>query len=433
MTSVSGALRNPDFARLCVGQAVAQLGSRGYGVAIMLWVLAVSGSAATVGLVSTVTMGAFTAATVPAGWIVDRFDRRRVMITVDACSAVAAAVLAYCAWRGLFHPVPVLAAVSVLGAGWAVRGLAEDAAVPQVVEREQIGTAYGLFEARGYATGVAGPPLAATLYGLGAALPFAGHAVSFVVAGAAAARVRTPLQAPRGPGPVAERPWASIREGLRWFASHRFVRTTAALTAVAEFVVNGCGLVVVVLLAGSGAPSSTVGIVLAGAYGGGMLGALAVPRLRRRIPAHRLLVLSAALGVLAVLAAATGSPFVAAAGYAALLAVTPSWSVVVTARCAELVPDAVRGRVGAATGLVTSLPAMFAPLTVGVLTTAVGAASTAWMLAALLGGVAVAAALSRTVRLQAGEPLARRAVLGGEPVDEFGSGYDGVDRADALS
>ncbi|MDV3206303.1 MAG: MFS transporter, partial [Rhodococcus ruber] len=119
---MSGALRNPDFARLCAGQAVAQLGSRGYGVAIMLWVLAVSGSAATVGLVSTVTMGAFTAATVPAGWIVDRFDRRRVMITVDACSAVAAAVLAYCAWRGLFHPVPVLAAASVLGAGWAVRG-----------------------------------------------------------------------------------------------------------------------------------------------------------------------------------------------------------------------------------------------------------------------------------------------------------------------
>jgi len=58
---------NRDFTLLWAGQAVSQLGTRIYGVAYMLWVLAVTGSVARTGLISSVSLGAFALAQVPGG------------------------------------------------------------------------------------------------------------------------------------------------------------------------------------------------------------------------------------------------------------------------------------------------------------------------------------------------------------------------------
>jgi MFS family permease len=73
-----------DFALLWAGQAVSQLGSRIYGVAYMLWVMAVTGSPAQTGLIASVTLATFAIAQLPAGWITDRFDRRLIMVGCEA-------------------------------------------------------------------------------------------------------------------------------------------------------------------------------------------------------------------------------------------------------------------------------------------------------------------------------------------------------------
>ena len=84
-----------DFRLLWAGQAVSQLGTRIYGVAFMLWVLAVTGSVARTGLIASVSLGAFALAQVPGGWLADRVDRRHIMVACDASSAIAA--LSLCA------------------------------------------------------------------------------------------------------------------------------------------------------------------------------------------------------------------------------------------------------------------------------------------------------------------------------------------------
>src|SRR5688572_16554589 len=91
-----------DFTLLWVGQAVSQLGSRTYGVAYMLWVMAATGSPALTGVIASVTLAAFTIAQLPAGWLADRADRRRVMMASDAASAVAALALFAAAAAGWF-------------------------------------------------------------------------------------------------------------------------------------------------------------------------------------------------------------------------------------------------------------------------------------------------------------------------------------------
>src|ERR1700741_1252467 len=100
MSRRGGLSGHRDFPLLWVGQAVSQLGSRTYGVAYMLWVLDVTGSAAVVGLAASCTLAAFAATQLPAGWLIDGFDRRRVMIGTDLVSAAAALSLAGAAAAG---------------------------------------------------------------------------------------------------------------------------------------------------------------------------------------------------------------------------------------------------------------------------------------------------------------------------------------------
>lgn len=80
--------RNRDFRLLWLGSVVSVLGSRASAVAYPLLVLGLTGSAADAGLVG------FTATVpypllLPAGALVDRWNRRRLMIGCDIGRALA--------------------------------------------------------------------------------------------------------------------------------------------------------------------------------------------------------------------------------------------------------------------------------------------------------------------------------------------------------
>jgi predicted MFS family arabinose efflux permease len=407
-------MRSTDFRLLWIGQAVSELGSRGYGVAIMLWVLAASGSPAQVGMVSTAALVCFAAASVPGGWAVDRFDRRRVMLACDAAAAASAASLAWSAWTGAFGLPQVLAAACVLGVAWSVRGLAEDAAVPQLVAAHELPRAVALVEGRGYATGVAGPPLAAALYGVSPAIPFATQAFAFLCAGGSAALVKRPLQQPRHPASERSPLWA----GVPFWWRHPFLRASSLLGAAGVFVINAAGLVLVVALTRADLPTAAVGGALAAAYAGGVAGSALAPALRRRADNHALLVAAAAAGALALPVVAFGSPAWAVAGYAALMAAQPVWQVVVTAKQIEVMPDEVRGRVSGVLGLAATVPALAAPVCCGLLVARFGVGTAGLALTALLGAAAAATAFNTAMRgaLRGRARTERSADASGAPV-----------------
>src|SRR4051812_23809105 len=95
----SGTSRN--FTLLWVGQAASQFGSGLYAFGYTLWVLRQYDSIAAIGVVTAATLTSFTAAQVPAGWLADRFDRRRILLACDASSGLAALGLAAAAWTGV--------------------------------------------------------------------------------------------------------------------------------------------------------------------------------------------------------------------------------------------------------------------------------------------------------------------------------------------
>jgi MFS family permease len=81
--------RNRDYMLLWAGQAVSSFGSQITQLTFPLLVLAITGSPAQAGFVGALRALPFALLSLPAGALVDRWDRKRLMIWCDAGRAVA--------------------------------------------------------------------------------------------------------------------------------------------------------------------------------------------------------------------------------------------------------------------------------------------------------------------------------------------------------
>src|ERR1700759_5696906 len=81
--------RNREFNLLWVSQALSDLGNAISTLAVPLLVLHLTGSAVQAGLVGTTGLSVMVLARLPAGVLVDRLDRRRILLACDAVRLVA--------------------------------------------------------------------------------------------------------------------------------------------------------------------------------------------------------------------------------------------------------------------------------------------------------------------------------------------------------
>jgi MFS family permease len=397
VTSPRPLWRNRDFNLLWGGGVASTLGTQITAVAYPLLVLALTQSPAKAGLVGFARGLPFALLFLPAGVLVDRWDRRRVMLAADAGRAVALGSLAVAIAAGRPALPHILLVAFVEGALFVFFTLAESAALPRVVPKAQLGAAVARNEARQEAAGIAGPPGGGLLYELGRTLPFAVDALSYAVSFVAVLLIRQPLQE----GGVRERGrvLAGIRDGVACVWSHPFLRATTPLNAGANLVFGGLLLALIVRAREVGASPSLIGLMLACAGLGGVAGAIAAPWVQRRIPPRVVIIGSLCLWAagtallalpesVAVLGLVLGAMYLAGAPY----------NVVVGSYKYFLVPDRLLGRVTSVGRLVSWSTVPLGPLLAGLLLETLGAAEAILALAAAMAAVAVAAVLSRSVR-----------------------------------
>ena len=150
-----------------------------------------------------------------AGPMVDRFDRRRILIAVSIVQALAALGMLFVGDGTVWLAFVFQSSVSALAA---LVGPATSAAIPNIARDQEelrlansiLGSTWGVMLAIGAAIG----GVFASVFGREAC--FIANAVSFVVAGLLFASIRTPMQAPRDPALRRRRlrPVADMREAL---------------------------------------------------------------------------------------------------------------------------------------------------------------------------------------------------------------------------
>src|SRR4051794_32096775 len=368
------------------------------GLAYPLLVLSLTGSASKAGLVGFVDTIPLLLFYLPAGALVDRWDRKHVMLGCDAGRAIAVGLVAALLLAEHLPFSVILVAAFVEGTLSVFFQLAQMSSLRHVVAPEQMQTAYARNEARSFGAGVIGTPLGGALYGVARALPFLADAVSYVVSFVCVALVRASFHEER---PTRREPMRrEIAEGFRWLFGQPFLRACAFLIAGSNFVWSAMFLVVIVRMRNDlGASGALIGLSFALVGVGGLIGSLAAPRIHARV-ASRDIVIGAAWAWALVIPLLTipTQPLVMGLLFASMSAIGPIWNVTVVAYRMSIVPDRLAGRVNSVARLIASSAIPLSQLVAGFLLDRYGAVPSMWVLTGISVAVAIVTSLVPAVR-----------------------------------
>ena len=271
--------RNRDFVILWAGGAVSELGTSMSQLVFPLVGYAITHSTAEAGLATTGLLLGGVVVRLPAGALVDRFARSRVLVTTNVVAALVYGSLAVALLAGHLTLAHLVIAGFVSGATDAFDSPATSASVRTIVPKPQLPLAYTRLEARSRAAHLIGPPLGGALYSWIRGLPFVVDAVSYAAEAFAITRLRTPLPAPkRTPQSVR----ADMAEGLKFVWVNVGVRCMMIWGGLINFAGSFMFVAVTLRLIERGTRPAAIGLVETAAAVAGLAGALVAPMIIRR-------------------------------------------------------------------------------------------------------------------------------------------------------
>jgi MFS family permease len=345
----SSAVSGP-FARLLVASVCSNLGDGiGLAAAPLLAALLTRDAALVAGLVVAQRLPWFLFSLV-SGALVDRLDRRRVMVWGNLFRAGVLGVLAGAVAIGWANLVALYLVFFLLGTAETLVDNAAVALTPLIVPPERLERANGqMFAAQTVANEFGGPPVGGALFGFMAASPFVVHAGLFALSAALIGSLGGRFRAVERTDTDTSL-WASIREGIRYFGRYRILQVLASMAGVCNFFSSATGAIFVLfaqdVLRIDGA---AFGLVLALGAVGGVAGGLIADRLTQRIGTGTTIFWTNALPGIAYLGIAlTTNALVVGAMFVLASFASAVGNVVILALRQHLIPNHLFGRVTSA-------------------------------------------------------------------------------------
>lgn len=276
-------LRDRNFRALFSAGALSVSGQSIASIAVIWLVFVTTRSAFDVALVGIVQIFAAIGLSLPAGVLVDRYSRKRLMVQADLVRGLAIAGLAVFVILVGFNLSVVLLIIFVIAAFSTLFQPAEQALLPLLLEREQLGDANGLVNSSRYlvqtvANAVGGALVLAT----GVSLALFYNSLTFFLSALliyAIVSLKLPSrpQTARPPGFVNE-----IRDGFRWLVRtpSGLFQLTVSATVMNFFTTVFWVFIVVYSVVALHGNSLTYGVLIASLTVGFGLGSLFVGRTR---------------------------------------------------------------------------------------------------------------------------------------------------------
>ncbi len=338
-------VRNRNYRLLFSAGALTNLGD-GLTVLALPWLATLmSRDAIAIAAVAAATRLPWLLFALPAGVVIDRSDRRKLIARTDLLRAgITAAIM----MLALSAPAPgavwVLAGLAfLLGCAEVLRDNAAQTILPALVASEDLEAANGQMWSAEQLTGqFFGPPLAGLLIGAGIAVPFGLDAAALALAAGLVWLIALPTQAPRS-----ARFWPALIEGVTWMRRDRLLLRLAVVLGLVNFLYM-MAFTVLVLFAQEVLSLSAAehGVLLSVAAIGAVVGSLAAPAVMARIGAQASLFAALAIwgAAYAIIGMATSAVVVGAA-MVALMAGSMLWNVITVSWRQRRIPAALLGRV----------------------------------------------------------------------------------------
>jgi MFS family permease len=388
--------RSRGFTIFLVTQGVSNLGDAVRNVVVPLYLLQLTHSPALVAGLALLEVVPVLALQLPAGVLIDRWDRRRTLALVDVARGLLTLLIPATA---LLHGpvVAVLFATTVpLGALQCLFAAGFGAVTPALVDRERVERAYALTEGVESLAWVAGPAVAGVLATtIGGANALAVDGASFLLSALGLVAIRVP-PVERAAG--RRHLWRELVDGVRFLAATPVLRRV--VSAWVLYLGAGSGVVLGLVTVGSRGGRDGVALAAIGvaAYAAGSLLGTTAAGWRRPV--------SSRVAIAACLATVAAGALLVAVGVAATIVVGAVlfglgegfFLVIYLSVRAEHTPDELMGRITSACRLLGVVTEGAGVAWMGLALQWVGGPGAFGLLAALavvlMGAVAVTAARS---------------------------------------
>ena len=226
-----------DFWKFWTGQTISNLGSSFTQWAVPLLVFQLTHSALNLGIAMAATFLPYLLFGLLLGAWMDRVDRKRAMIALDWINALVILSIPLVAQFGHLNVWLIYAVTFIQSSVFIAFSAGEFAAIPSLVQTDDLVTANGRIQATYSAAQVVGPLLA------GALLSFfplvwvmAFDAGSFAVSAISLALIRRSFNIVSDEPKEATTILHDVREGLRYVLSHPVLRNISVMMALINFV-----------------------------------------------------------------------------------------------------------------------------------------------------------------------------------------------------
>jgi predicted MFS family arabinose efflux permease len=344
--------RNRDYVLLRGGQFISTLGSGISGIVFPLLILALTNSPAAAGIAAALRALPYVIFSLPVGALIDRWDRKRVMVWCDTGRALTLASVPLAMALGVLTVWQLYIAAFIEGSLYVFFNLAEVAAVPRVVPKVQLPEATAQNQIAYSVADILGPSAGTFAYQtLGQAFPFIFDAMSYAVSVVSLRWMRASFRVEHSETTRHLR--AEIIEGLTWLWRQPLILFMALLTGGFHFVFAAERLTVIVLATRLGANETAIGLIFSIAAIGGILGSVVGGWVAKKFSFGQVIIGVVWLTVLLFPLYAI-APNVIVLGIITFLIYVclPSYDIVQFSYRLALIPDRLQGRVNSAWRLI---------------------------------------------------------------------------------
>lgn len=396
-TISSSLWRNPNYLLLQGGQIISYIGNQQQFIALPLLILALTESVVQAGVALGLSTIAVLVVSPIAGALVDRWNRKRTMFICDAGRMLLTLSIPIAFWFHVLSMWQIYVVVTITGILGTLFSVANTAALPNVVTREQLPDALSQSQAAYSVLRTVGSLIGGTLYSIGSAFPFLVNAISFGVSVLSLGLIRADFQSERESSNASL--YRSIREGFAWLWKQPLLRFLTLVNG-ADNLRYGAGYLVIVILAQQLHTSpSGIGAIFTGAAVGALLGNLASKRVRKHVSFGKIAISMLWLEALMFpLYAIAPNAFIMGMIAAAEEFVGPMYAISPDSYRLMATPDALRGRMISTVQMIVQGAQSLGAILGGFLIQEIGGKWSAVLLGAWLVLLALATTLNKRVR-----------------------------------
>lgn len=239
--------RNRTFISLWLGHTLSIIGDGFHSVALGFWVLQATGSASAMALIMSTRVVVSILLGAVGGTVVDRSDRRTLMIAMDLIRFLTVGGIALLVRAGETSLLPIIALTALTAVAGNFCNPAFQASLINIVGKEELPKASGLLQVTNTVGQIVGPFLGGAivaLFGGWAALSL--DALSFLIA-AVAVVVGGAFPSPRQESGERSTFFKDLTAGFQYIRRHPLVSGLAVVAPVINFFGNAIGVLLPVI------------------------------------------------------------------------------------------------------------------------------------------------------------------------------------------